>query len=119
MPTEPAVKYVTARTPGMKRAIITIFCPCFSKRPSTLARFSGVMMRAKKPPCLRPTFEPSLRPKWKISVSPARMPAKPTAIITGRLAAPLCARKPPRMSEMSSGSGMPSPQARRTRKTVA
>ena len=35
IPAEPAVKYVTARTPGMKRAPMTIFSPCRANRSST------------------------------------------------------------------------------------
>ncbi len=38
------------------------------------------------------------------------------ATITQRLATPLKTRNPPRMSEMSSGSGTPSPQATSTAK---
>ena len=97
---------------------MTIFSPCRPNSPSTFARFSGVTTRAKNPEGERPTCEPNRRPARKMRLSPARMPRNPTPIITGRLAAPLWARNPPRMREMSSGSGTPSPQARRMPKTL-
>ena len=75
-------------------------------------------MREKNPPFLLPTWPPILRPAKKMMLSPTMIPMKPVIIISVRFAFPACTRYPPRISETSSGSGTPSPQANRIPNTT-
>ena len=112
-PVSPATKYVTARSPGTKRAAMMNLAPCFSKAWMVRCTFSGGTCRPRR---VSSSFSPQTCPARKMMLSPTRMPTSPVRIISGRF--PLRAtRYPPVMSGTSSGRGTPRPQVIRMERT--
>ena len=89
----------------MKRPIRIVFPPCRAKYRSTRAKRSGVI-RTLCPWRIRKS-RPSLRPRRKLTESPARAAAHTTPIVSTIEVSPCPATAPPRITAVSPGNTSP------------